>query len=78
MSNDSKKLFPECKAIDDVPGLAPGWGCCNCRTYNGNQRPECKLCGHTRCDHPAIKKILVLEEPDDAEEDDLPSNWEIN
>ena len=48
--SDDKKAFSECKAIEDIPNLAPGWGCCHCRTYNGKQRAECKSCGHARCD----------------------------
>lgn len=27
-----------------------GWGCCKCRSYNGDQRVECKFCPHRRCD----------------------------
>lgn len=41
--------FKVCKAIESE-ALAPGWGCCMCRTYNGNQRKECKTCEHKRCD----------------------------
>jgi hypothetical protein len=40
----------QCQKIDDIIGLAPGWGCCRCTIYNGLQRPRCKLCGHNRCD----------------------------
>lgn len=32
------------------PNIQPGWGCCKCRTYNGDQRPACKQCTHPRCD----------------------------
>jgi len=34
------------------PNLMPGWGCCACNTYNGNQRINCKMpaCKHQRCD----------------------------
>ncbi len=74
----SDKKFNQCKAIENIPNLQDGWGCCNCRTYNGNQRTECKSCNHSRCDKPATKKILVVTEQEDAEEGDLPSNWEIN
>lgn len=38
-----------CVAILDFPEVMPGWGCCNCRFYNGIQRPFCKNCGHIRC-----------------------------
>lgn len=30
--------------------LAQGWGCCRCRTYNGEQRSICRACRHERCD----------------------------
>lgn len=26
-----------------------GWGCCQCRSYNGLQRKVCKRCGHAPC-----------------------------
>jgi hypothetical protein len=67
MSDDDKK-FDKCKAIDH-PNLMPGWGCCKCRTYNGNQRVECKQCQHERCDIPAA--------PSESD-DEASSNWEIN
>lgn len=44
---------PTCDAIEDLPGLMPGWGCCRCRIYNGKQRAECRGCGHARCDGKA-------------------------
>lgn len=30
--------------------LLPSWGCCQCRTFNGDQRVACKHCAHPRCD----------------------------
>jgi len=45
MSKDNQFCTPI-----DHPNLQPGWGCCVCRTYNGNQRIECKNCAHKRCD----------------------------
>lgn len=51
-----------------------GWGCCQCRTFNGiidlagNMRTNCKQCRHARCD-----EVLSSDE-----EDNLSSNWEIN
>ncbi len=48
MSNNQEKK-PRCSEISH-PNLMPGWGCCNCRVFNGNQRSECKNCGHKRCD----------------------------
>lgn len=59
MEND--KSLEKCKPME-TPLVGPGWGCCKCRTYNGNQsgalvpafyttRSECKHCGHLRCDN---------------------------
>jgi len=49
MSDSDQKEDKRCVAIEH-PNLMPGWGCCVCRTYNGNQRAECKWCQHKRCD----------------------------
>lgn len=38
----------KCQKIDH-PAIAPGWGCCKCRTYNGVQRVQCKACRHVAC-----------------------------
>jgi hypothetical protein len=38
-----------CDLILDHPNVMPGWACCQCRTYNGLQRPACKFCGHACC-----------------------------
>jgi hypothetical protein len=38
-----------CKEINH-PNLQSGWGCCKCPTFNGEQRAECKICEHPRCD----------------------------
>lgn len=41
--------------IGGTGNVVRGWGCCACwkreggATYNGDQRPVCKVCGHTRC-----------------------------
>lgn len=32
-----------------LPHVVPGWGCCQCRAYNGYQRLLCKNCGHMHC-----------------------------
>jgi hypothetical protein len=29
--------------------LMPGWGCCQCKTYNSEQRQYCKNCTHICC-----------------------------
>jgi hypothetical protein len=39
----------KCQSISS-PRVAPGWGCCKCRSYNGMWRKLCKSCGHKRCD----------------------------
>ena len=56
---DEKK---NCSRIDH-PNIAPGFGCCQCHTYNGDQRTNCKHCGHVRCDNPTVKHIPI-EMPD--------------
>ena len=38
-----------CKLLDGLSNVTPGWGCCQCRIYNGLQRKECKRCGHKPC-----------------------------
>ena len=60
--SDNEKKFNECKAIENIPNLMDGWGCCSCKTYNGNQRLECKSCGHERCDLAAEADVSDLEE----------------
>ena len=39
----------DCELLLDLPDVLPGWGCCQCRTYNGLQRSRCKICGHECC-----------------------------
>lgn len=48
----------------DHPNLAPGYGCCQCKTYNGNQNLNCRYCGHRRCDE-------VGQAFEDLDEDDI-------
>ncbi len=31
------------------PNLMSGWGCCNCRAYNGLWRDSCKQCMNPVC-----------------------------
>lgn len=38
------------------------WGCCECKTMNGDHRDNCKTYNHDRCDHPEIKRIAIKEE----------------
>ena len=40
-----------------IQGLAPGWGCCACRNYNGDWRTSCKNCGHVPTPHPYGERI---------------------
>lgn len=37
-----------CEFIKDTH-VMPGWGCCECRAYNGLQRIVCKVCGRSNC-----------------------------
>lgn len=46
----------KCEPVEH-PNIMPGWGCCQCRTYNGIQRNACKHCGHERCDEPEEEDI---------------------
>ncbi len=48
-----------CFYVQDT-NVAPGWGCCRCRTYNGLQRQWCRACSEPR--HEEEIKI-----PDDIE-----------
>lgn len=49
----------KCDKIDH-PNIQSGWGCCQCRIFNGDQRIACKQCGHSRCDdnNEMIKSFL--------------------
>jgi len=53
-----------CKKISH-PNLMPGWGCCQCKTYNGEQRLACKQCRHPYCGAKAeevVKETLPEED----------------
>jgi hypothetical protein len=43
------KLIVQCKLILNLPDVLPGWGCCQCRVYNGLQRDICRSCPHRCC-----------------------------
>lgn len=45
----------KCELILSLKGVMPGWGCCQCRMYNGLQRKQCRSCGHECC-HPEKPK----------------------
>lgn len=46
----------------DHPNMTPSWGCCECKTLNGNQRASCKFCNHRRCDSPETLSVPFKEE----------------
>ena len=57
-------MSDKCKVLD-VPGIQHGWICCQCKdVYNGDNREECKMCGHPRCDNPTFKEIVVQTSSD--------------
>jgi hypothetical protein len=45
----------------------PGWGCCQCNTYNSFVHLNCRHCGHERCPPEPEKK--------DEDEKDLKLAW---
>lgn len=45
----SEPDFTHCKPLVGMKHVADGWGCCKCRTYNGEQRATCRNCSHLRC-----------------------------
>lgn len=48
------------------PGLAPGYGCCKCRVYNGLQREQCKSCTEAHCELSIpddISRVRYVESP---------------
>jgi hypothetical protein len=47
-----------CLTVEGSQYLAPGWGCCRCRAYNGVTRYVCKACSHARCG-----KVVVTPAP---------------
>lgn len=51
----------KCKTISSE-FVAPGWGCCECHTYNGLQRHKCKFCGHLPCYTEIIVEDLTDED----------------
>lgn len=48
-----------CKELSDLTYVAPGWGCCKCRIYNGAVRRSCRNCGHEPCLEPAERERVV-------------------
>lgn len=54
--------------------LMPGWGCCQCNTYNGNHREKCKFCEHVRCYFPKveIESTATFDELDVLLDTELP------
>lgn len=42
------RMRESCENIES-PHIEPGWACCRCSVYNGNQRTNCKNCHHKKC-----------------------------
>ena len=42
-------MSAKCKFVEPDKFVMAGWGCCQCKTYNGLQRKDCKRCGHKPC-----------------------------
>lgn len=42
--------------------VMPGWGCCNCNTYNGLQRKECKFCDTPRHGVVVPENVVVCSD----------------
>jgi hypothetical protein len=55
-----------CKVIKH-PNLMDGYGCCKCKTYNGDHRTHCKQCNHARCD-----SINTESNEDDSDVSEIP------
>jgi len=53
-----------CRRIDDLENALPGWGCCQCGTYNGYQRSRCKICCHPHCYPCDPGELLPVFGPD--------------
>lgn len=47
-------------AYFDAENVTPGWGCCSCRTYNGLQRQECKVCQKAPCRDIVVPDYVVV------------------
>ena len=54
----------KCQLLLDLPNIAPGWGCCKCRVYNGIMRDKCKMCKHEPCHGVEIEIIVPDTNPD--------------
>lgn len=46
-----------CIFIPETKYVMAGWGCCQCRQYNGVWRKECQGCKHPRCVEIAVDVI---------------------
>ncbi len=49
-----------CQFIPESKNVFPGWGCCQCRAYNGLQRDRCKFCGHKCCGEKPLPEKFGL------------------
>lgn len=48
-----------CRELSDLQYVAPGWGCCKCRIYNGARNRACRNCGHEPCLEPPERARVV-------------------
>lgn len=44
-----QQLHDRCFPVESSRHIEGGIGCCQCRTYNGAQRVNCRNCGHKLC-----------------------------
>lgn len=53
----------KCELLLNLEGIVPGWGCCQCRSYNGLQRHTCRVCNHRCCvEKPLPEKFGLCNE----------------
>ena len=58
-----------CFPIEGTRNIEPGWGCCECATYNGLQRAQCRNCGHARCGGATVTPAPAQPPPPQMPED---------
>jgi len=57
MADNNKEKPKRCFMLPPHPNLVSGWACCNCRTFNADERHECKWCNHNRCDKNPANQV---------------------
>ena len=60
LTGETGAIKDRCLAVAETPLTARGWICHACRTYNGEQRRNCKHCAHGRCDVDGEKALDAL------------------